>query len=227
MKINDKKLFILRILCVIGVVVGIAMMCNRPIQHQVIRQNQTHAIQHLKKMTPKAIQKNQHKKGNFKFNTVKSMDTSKAVQTHMHPDSNLLGAIAIPDVNMYLPISLGLSDASMSTGGGTMRPDQVMGKGNYALAGHYMTDKGILFSPLENTQIGQNIYLTDLKNVYTYRIYMKKVVDPHSVYLVNNTKKPIVTLITCADGGKNRWAVRGKLVKTVKANSNNLQIFQL
>ena len=56
---------------------------------------------------------------------------------------------------------------------------------------------------------------------------MKKVVDPHSVYLVNNTKKPIVTLITCADGGKNRWAVRGKLVKTAKANSNNLQIFQL
>ena len=64
------------------------------------------------------------------------------------------------------------------------------------LAGHYMTNNGALFSPLENTQIGQNIYITDLNHTYTYKIYSKKIVDLHDVYLVNNTKKPIITLIT-------------------------------
>ena len=41
------------------------------------------------------------------------------------------------------------------------------------------------------------------------------------------TKKNIVTLITCADGGKNRWAIRGNLIKTEKANNNNLKVFKL
>lgn len=74
-----------------------------------------------------------------------------------------------------------------------------------------MTNNGALFSPLENTQIGQNIYITDLNHTYTYKIYSKKIVDPHDVYLVNNTKKPIITLITCANGGSMRWCIRGAL----------------
>ena len=108
-----------------------------------------------------------------------------------------------------------------------MRADQVMGKGNYPLAGHYMTAKGVLFSPLENAQVGQKVYITNLKKIYVYKIYMKKKVDPTAVWLVNNTKQNIVTLITCADGGVNRWAVRGNLIKTEKATDKNLQVFKL
>ncbi|WP_156172738.1 sortase domain-bontaining protein, partial [Lactobacillus sp. OTU4228] len=74
---------------------------------------------------------------------------------------------------------------------------------------------------------GELIYLTDLKKVYIYRIYMKKIVDPSAVWLVNNTRQNIVTLITCADGGKNRWAIRGNLIKTEKATDNNLKVFNL
>ena len=56
---------------------------------------------------------------------------------------------------------------------------------------------------------------------------MKKIVDPSAVWLVNNTPQNIVTLITCADGGKNRWAIRGNLVKTEKATNNNLKDFNV
>lgn len=56
---------------------------------------------------------------------------------------------------------------------------------------------------------------------------MKKIVNPYAVYLVKNTKKPIVTLITCADGGANRWAIRGRLVKKVAAKAKNLKVFNL
>lgn len=60
-------------------------------------------------------------------------------------NAKAVGAIAIPSVHMYLPILKGLSNDSLSTGGGTMRPDQKMGHGNYPLAGHYMTANGSLF----------------------------------------------------------------------------------
>ena len=90
-----------------------------------------------------------------------------------------------------------------------------------------MTAKGILFSPLEDVKKGQRIYLTNLKKIYIYRIYMKNIVDPSAVWLVNNTKKNIVTLITCADGGTNRWAIRGNLIKTEKATEENLKVFKL
>ena len=55
---------------------------------------------------------------------------------------------------------------------------------------------------------------------------MKKIVDPSAVWLVNNTRQNIVTLITCADGGKNRWAIRGNLIKTEKATDNNLKVLK-
>lgn len=163
----------------------------------------------------------------FDYSKVQDIDIAKVTRSRVKNTANAIGAIAIPKVNLYLPILLGLSDDSLSTGAGTMREDQVMGKGNYPLAGHYMTAKGVLFSPIEDTKIGQKVYLTDLKKVYVYRIYMKRVVDPTAVWLVNNTKSNIVTLITCADGGINRWAVRGKLIQTKKATTKNLSVFKL
>lgn len=60
------------------------------------------------------------------------------------------------------------------------------------------------------------IYLTDLDKIYIYKIYQKEVVDPYAVWLADNTSNSIVTLITCADGGVNRWAIRGELIETKK-----------
>ena len=50
---------------------------------------------------------------------------------------------------------------------------------------------------------------------------------PTAVWLVDNTKQNIVTLITCADGGVNRWAIRGKLIAEEPATDKNLQVFKL
>lgn len=215
---------ILRVLGIILLIVGVALIFNKQISNQMIRHNQQSTLNGLNKSK---VTENLRKKGMYDFSKVKSLGIAQATRSQVKKTSGAIGALAIPDVNMYLPIMLGMSDDAMSTGGGTMRADQVMGKGNYPLAGHYMTAKGILFSPLEDVKRGELIYLTNLNKVYVYRIYMKKIVDPTAVWLVDNTKKNIVTLITCADGGKNRWAIRGNLIKTEKATDNNLKIFKL
>ena len=178
-------------------------------------------------ISKKKVEQNQKKKGMFDFKKVKEVDFSQVAKSRRQKDVYVIGALAIPDVNMRLPICLGMSDDAMTTGGGTMRPDQKMGKGNYPIAGHYMTTKGILFSPLEDVKKGELVYLTNMKRVFTYKIYMKKKVNPYAVYLVDNTNKPIVTLITCADGGANRWAVRGNLIKTQATNKTNLKVFNI
>ncbi|CCI85677.1 sortase [Lactobacillus pasteurii DSM 23907 = CRBIP 24.76] len=223
-KQSKTKVILLRVLAVLLLVVGLVLVFNKQISDQMISHNQTKAITTL---TVKKISENKKKKGMFDFSKVKEVDLNQVVKAKSNQDAYAIGALAIPDVNMYLPIMLGMSDAAMTTGGGTMRSDQVMGKGNYPLAGHYMTAKGILFSPLEDTKLGQRVYLTDLKKVFVYKIYMKKKVNPYAVYLVDNTQESIVTLITCADGGVNRWAIRGSLIKTEKATSKNLKVFKL
>ncbi|EFO68594.1 hypothetical protein HMPREF9212_0710 [Lactobacillus iners LactinV 03V1-b] len=50
---------------------------------------------------------------------------------------------------------------------------------------------------------------------------MKKKVPPTAVWLVDDTRKNIVTLITCADWGANRWAIRGSLIKQLKLLMKN------
>ena len=223
-KKHDAKTIIIRVLAVVLLLVGLVLIFNKQISNYIISKNQTSTMTTL---TKKTVDKNQKKKVMFDFSKVKEVDFSQVAQSARKNNAHAIGALAIPDVNMRLPILLGMSDDAMATGGGTMRADQVMGKGNYPLAGHYMTAKGVLFSPLENTKVGEKVYLTDLKKIYVYKIYMKKKVDPTAVWLVNNTKQNIVTLITCADGGVNRWAVRGNLIKTEKATDKNLQVFKL
>lgn len=209
--------------CAILTIVGVLLIFNEPIQNNQAKHNQTRAMSHL---TASQIVKNQKKKGDFNYSHVKSLNPYQLYKAR-YQNTPTIGLIAIPAVNMYLPIEKGVSTINMATGGCTMRSDQKMGEGNYPLAGHYMNDYGALFSPLENTQKGEDIYITDLKKIYVYKIYSKKIVDPTSVYLVNNTKSKIITLITCADGGQKRWSVRGELTGTAPADKSNLKIFNI
>ena len=204
-KNNSKKTWIIRIAAIILLIIGLGMIFNSQIRDIMVRQNQTTA---LKKLNKETVKKNQKKKGMFDFSKVEEIDFGQVTKSRVNNTADAIGAIAVPSVNMYLPIMKGLSDDAMSTGGGTMRPDQVMGKGNYPLA-------------------GERVYLTNLDKIYVYRIYMKKIVDPTAVWLVDNTKENIVTLITCADGGVNRWAIRGKLIAEEPATDKNLQVFKL
>ena len=201
---TPKKVIWLRVTAIILLIIGLGMIFNAQIRDYMVSQNQTST---LKKLDRESIKKSENKKGMFDYSKVQEIDFSQVTKSRVKNTADAIGALAIPSVKMYLPIMKGLSNDAMSTGGGTMRADQVMGKGNYPLAGHYMTANGILFSPLENTKVGEKVYITNLDKIYVYKIYMKKKVDPTAVWLVNNTKKNIITLITCADGGVNRWAV--------------------
>lgn len=204
-------------------VVALGLIFNEPLKQFAVSHMSNH---YLTSLTADDVKKNQNKKAEYDFKKVKPISASQVAKASINNNAIAIGKMSVPAVDLYLPIVKGLSNDALSTGGGTMKPDQKMGKGNYALAGHYMTNKGVLFSRLENAQLGDLAYITNMKKVYTYKIYFKKIVPPTAVYMIDDSPgKKLLTLITCADGGTNRWAIQASLIKTQKANSKSLAVF--
>lgn len=130
-----------------------------------------------------------------------------------------VGQLRVPAGGLDLPIGIGVSNAVLVRGAGTLKADQQMGQGNYALAGHYMTAKRLLFSPLKGVRQGDSIYLTDKRQTYHYKVTRVQVVDRHQIDVIDDVPgKRLVTLVTCASarrGEPKRLVVRGEL-QTVK-----------
>ena len=101
----------------------------------------------------------------------------------------VVGGIAIPGVNINLPIIKGVSNYNLAVGAGTMKEDQVMGEGNYALAGHNMIDKDLLLVPYTNSRMDDEIYLTDLTDVYVYKTSFIETVNPDRVDLIDDVER--------------------------------------
>ncbi|WP_407888248.1 class A sortase [Levilactobacillus sp. N40-8-2] len=130
-------------------------------------------------------------------------------------DYGAVGQLRVPAVGLDLPIGIGVNNAVLVRGAGTLKADQRMGQGNYALAGHYMSAKRLLFSPLKGVRQGNSIYLTDKQHMYRYKVTQVQVVDRHRVDVIEDVPgKKLVTLVTCASakrGEPKRLVVQGKL----------------
>lgn len=202
--------WIINILIFFMLILGLILVFNEQIKVYSIEQM---TKQTMKKVTNQKIKKAQNAKATFKFDQVKGLSASTVTTTLISGyEAPVLGKMAIPAVGLKLPVLKGLANNNLSLGAGTMKPNQQMGQGNYALAGHYMTNQGVLFSPLKNISNGDYIYLTDLKRVYKYKTYYKKVINKTEVSWIYDSKDEItLTLITCAsptEGEVDRIMVR-------------------
>lgn len=191
------------------VLVSLALIFNQQIKYYLVGS-------YRPTITKTAIAQNQQKKvaqKEFDFSQTKDLDFQSVAKARANQQAvNIIGEISIPAIKMTIPIATGVSNTTLALAAGTMRADQQMGQGNYALAGHNMAHGSkILFSPLYyHAKVGQKVYLTDMKNVYTYRIYERKFILATRVDVVNDTPEKILTLITCDATGANRLMVRAK-----------------
>lgn len=163
-------------------------------------------------VTATSVKKNAKKKSDFNFSKVKSLDFQTVAKARMNKNSiHVIGSIAIPSVKLYLPIGNGVSNETLALAAGTMKADQQMGSGNYALAGHHMIKHGALFSPLYyKSKVGQMIYLSDAKHIYAYKTTTRKFIQATDVQVINDVpQKKLVTLITCDKTGAGRLMIQG------------------
>ena len=223
MKKNNRKNILLNILAGFLILLSLALIFNAQIRDIFMVWN-TNKYQ-VSQENKEKIEENKETEGNFDFDSVKSI-SSEAVLAAQWDAQQLpvIGGIAIPEVEINLPIFKGLDNVNLFYGAGTMKANQKMGEGNYSLASHHIftaENAGqMLFSPLVNAKAGMKIYLTDKDKVYTYEIREVKHVTPDRVDEIEDREGvKEITLVTCVDyNATERIIVKGDF-KEVKAYS--------
>lgn len=197
---------LLTALFIVVMLVGIILIFLNPIQDFWINR----MVNDLNQVSADEINRNDALDASFDFNEAQTLSIWDVMNAQLNrKDIIVLGSIVTPTVDMQLPIVKGVGKYSLAVGAGTMKPNQKMGEGNYALASHYFENrKEILFSPLYNTNIGDVIYITDKEYVYAYTITKKEVIKATDVEIIDDVPgKTLLTLITCANDGVDRLAV--------------------
>ncbi|QEA31940.1 class A sortase [Secundilactobacillus malefermentans] len=211
--------WLFRILFTILLLVSLGLIFNQQIKNWMVSSYQP-------KVTKQTVKKNEKKKANFNFKDAKTLTFSTVAKARLNQKKlSVVGEILVPKSNVHLPIGKGVSNETLALAAGTMRPDQKMGTGNYPLAGHHMVRRDILFSPLYfKTKVGDSIYLTNMRRVYRYKVYTRKFIAATRIDVVNQTKKPIITLVTCDATGARRLMLRGKLVDSTSYANTSVSI---
>ncbi|MGM0110833.1 class A sortase [Enterococcus sp. DIV0187] len=129
-----------------------------------------------------------------------------------------VGLLEIPAISMKLPILEGSTQANLSIGAGTTKENQALGKGNFVLLGHYMTNRGLLFGGIKYLQKGNDIKVTYRDKQAEYVVTETKIISKKEVQYMEDSKDnpKILTLITCDSSNQNtpnRLIVIAKLKK--------------
>lgn len=208
---QDAKRRLAIIAGVILLIIGLLLINVHHIENWAIRAYQP-------RIDRQAVNQAKHRQGSFDYKDTKSLSAMDIVKARRHAkDLPVVGAMAVPQANVYLPIAKGVSNNVLALAAGTMEPNQKMGQGNYALAGHNMSnlDPNVLFSPLfYNGKAGQHVYLTDFKHIYDYQLTSRTTISAKDVAVLNQTINPTITLITCNATGSMRVSFKGDLKKT-------------
>ena len=210
-------------LLVVVFLVGVALVFNNIIQHWLI----SNMSETLMPTTSSQIEENWAIEASFDFEEVETLTILDVLKAQIKKSKlPVIGSMAIPSVDLQIPILKGVGRDALAVGAGTMKPTQVMGKGNYSLAGHYFEDQDILFGPLYHLKMGDKIYLTDLKYAYIYETSMIEVVEATAVFIIEDvTDEALLTLITCAEEGTKRLAVQATLIEKVALDELQDTIF--
>jgi sortase A len=202
------------IVIVVLFVVGGCLLLLDPIQSFLIKRINDDLLQ----ASAEEMKKNDEIGGadvSFDFNDAATLSIEDVLKAQLNRDDiYALGSIVVPSVKLQLPIVKGVSKYALAVGAGTMKPDQKMGQGNYALAGHYFKDKNdLLFSPLYGADIGDSVFITNKTSVYEYKISSKNVIAATDVHIIDDVRDaPLLTLITCANDGVDRLAIQAQFM---------------
>ena len=133
-------------------------------------------------------------------------------------DEEILGFVEIPKIEQYLPIYEGTSPAILNKGVGRLTGSSlpVGGESTHAvLAGHSGLASQLIFTDLEQLELGDTFYLHSLGQTLAYRVDQILTVNPwETEELQVQEGRDLVTLITCVPYGVNthRLLVRGERV---------------
>ena len=136
-KKNKRKRLVINIIAGLLIIISLALIFNSKIRDIFLVWN-TNNYQ-VSQVTKENIDENLKVEGNFDFDSVKAISSEAVLASQWNAQKlPVIGGIAIPEVEINLPIFKGLDNVNLFFGAGTMKPDQKMGEGNYSLASHHI-----------------------------------------------------------------------------------------
>lgn len=113
-------------------------------------------------------------------------------------ENNMEGMLKIAKINLYLPILSDVTEQNLNISiAGLNHTGKAGMVGNYSIAGHRSHIYGALFNRLNEVEVGDMIEVETENETYRYTVSDKLLVKPDEVWVLNNTKKKEITLITC------------------------------
>lgn len=197
---------------------GIALLLYSPIMNRFIIPKQLEKkYQVYNELDPALLKRNEtiHGGNLFDFDDVSSVSANDINNAILNKDY-IVGMVYVPNVDLKLPILYGATHENMLVGAGTLKANQQMGVGNYAIASHNAQNPNILFAPIRRIAEGDLMYTTDKENVYTYKMDFKEVIEPEKVEVIENQGRDELSLVSCyAADGSDRIIVKGELVEVL------------
>ena len=126
----------------------------------------------------------------------------------------IIGVLAIPAMELIMPVYLGASDDHLAAGaavlGNTSAP--IGGANtNCVIAGHRGWRGADYFRHIDRLQVGDTVKLTNLWETLTYTVADIQIIQPHQIERIKIQQgRDLLTLLTChpyASGGKQRYVV--------------------
>ena len=129
-----------------------------------------------------------------------------------------IAIMEIPSIKLKQPVVEGITEDVIKYFLGKFPESTMPGEvGNFAVAGHRVSDFTDAFINLYKVKPGDNVIVTTKDGKYTYEVEESFIVEPEQVEVLENADYEKITLITCTIGSKRREIVTGKLIEKNEA----------
>jgi sortase A len=110
------------------------------------------------------------------------------------PTSDVLGILAIPRLDLEVPVYDGASDLHMDRGAARIEGTAMPGEpGNLGVAGH----RDGYFRVLKDIELGDQIKITTAQGQESYVVLELRIVEPTAIEVLDPTDQQSITLVTC------------------------------
>lgn len=136
-----------------------------------------------------------------------SSDRDLEYQSLLQGPDTIMGTLRVPKISLHLPIYHGTSDQVLKRGVGHLHGTSLPVGGtsaNAVLSGHRGLPSALLFTRLDELEIGDICYIDLMGRTMGYRIVQIHVISPDDTHLYKVVPgRDLVTLMTCTPYGVN------------------------
>ena len=186
-----------RVVGVILILIGVGIICNVAYKKIVTSNKQNELLEVFESQLAEA----------------KNPDSSEPVSLEPINVYTPVAIMEIPSIKLKQPVVDGITEDVIKYFLGRFPESAMPGQvGNFAVAGHRVSDYTDAFINLYKVKVGDEVIVTTKDGRYTYEVDNSFIVDPDQVEVLEEADYEKMTLVTCTIGSKRRVIVTGKLI---------------